>query len=478
MSSLIKSYIGGDEYQSSSGEYIPVINPANEEIVGQLECIDAAGVEFAIQSTRKGFALWSTTSSFQRSRIIAKAIDILRSKKNELAVLITTEQGKPLHEAEGEVESGCDNAAWMAEEATRIYGRTVPHKNSNIDLIVEKAPIGPALAICAWNFPLLTPLRKVSAALAAGCSVLLKPSEETPSAAIEIFKAFKEAGLPDDVLNVIQGDGRLISEKLIPSPEVKKVSFTGSVEVGKKILLACAHTVKATTMELGGHAPVIVCDDVDVEKVARMCMSAKFKNAGQICISPTRFLIQRGIYREFIDKFTCATKALRIYPGSVNGVDMGPLANGRRIIEMEKLVEDLISKGAKLECGGQRISRKGFFFEPTVFSDVPMSAQIMRLEPFGPIVPIIPFDEIEDAIAEANRLDLGLAAYAMTQSQHRTRKIMQGVQSGMLCFNHFSPSIPSSPFGGVKESGLGSEGGTEGIEAYLVTRSVTLNYVD
>jgi len=468
-----RSYIAGQWYARPGLSTAAVLNPADGTVVGQVELIDAAGLDAALTSAAEGFALWRRKTGYERAALMREAVAILRSRKDAIAQLMTLEQGKPLAEAAGEVASSCDNIEWMAEEATRAYGRLLVPRNAGVSQVVRREPIGPVAAFCPWNFPALTPARKIAGALAAGCSLILKPAEETPLTAIEVVRAFIDAGLPAHVLNLVYGKPREVSEHLIGSDVVRKVSFTGSTAVGKQLLELAARGVKRATMELGGHAPVVVFDDVDPVQAAQQAVVAKFRNAGQVCTSPTRFYVQQGIYAPFVEAFAAATRALRVGDGRQAGMQMGPLANIRRVEAMEALVADTAASGARLLCGGTRKPGPGFFFPPTVFADVPDSARVMNEEPFGPLVPIAPFATTDEVVQRANRLPYGLAAYAMTRSLSRAAAMSEALEAGMVCINHFTVSTPASPFGGTKESGYGSEGGVEGLDAYLVTKSVT-----
>lgn len=467
------SVINGQRWTSPGLRSASILNPATEQTIGTVELIDAPGLDQALAAAARGFTVWKNTSAYDRAAILRKAVSIIRSRKEEIARVMTLEQGKPLAEALGEVVSSADNIEWMAEESTRAYGRVLVPRNPGINQTVRREPVGPVASFCPWNFPALTPARKIAGALAAGCSLILKPAEETPLTALHIVNAFHEAGVPGEVLGLVYGDPRQVSEHLIASPVIRKISFTGSTPVGKVLLGLAAQGVKRATMELGGHAPVVVFDDVDPVKTAQQAVTAKFRNAGQVCTSPTRFYVQAGIYPAFVEAFAEAACALRVGDGMDSTTQMGPLANSRRVAAMVSLTEDTLASGAHLACGGRRIGTSGYFFEPTVFSDVPDSARIMQDEPFGPIVPIASFTTLEEVAVRVNALPFGLAAYAMTRSLARATAISELLEAGMVGINHYAVSTPASPFGGVKESGYGSEGGTEGLDAYLVTKSVT-----
>jgi len=451
----------------------PVFNPATGDTLGTVSRADIDHLDQCLSAVRQGFEVWRRTPAHERGQIMRKACAIIRERATEIGTILSQEQGKPVPEATGEVRTSVDNLEWMAEEASRAYGRVLVPRTPGVEQTVRKYPIGPVAAFTPWNFPALTPLRKIGGALAAGCSIVLKPSEETPFTAVELVKAFAEAGVPDGVLNLVFGDSRLISGRLIDSPIIRKITFTGSTAVGKILQARAAEGVKRATMELGGHAPVIVCDDVDVASAAKLAVKSKFRNAGQVCTSPTRFFVQKGVYEDFIDAFVNETKRLKIGNGQQEGVDMGPLANERQLKSVEGFVNDAVKSGARLVTGGGRVGNRGYYFEPTVLADVPDTARIMFEEPFGPVVPFQPFDTLDGALEKANALPFALAGYVMTKSLSRSAHLSEEMVAGMVVVNHFTVSTPSSPFGGMKESGDGLEGGIEGLDAYLVSKTVT-----
>lgn len=459
-----------------TGETIKVINPATEAVVGTATRASAGDLDDALAAAARGFAIWSETPAHKRTGILRDACRLMRERADEIAKILSREQGKPVPEARGEILTSVENLEWMAEEATRAYGRFLPARADGVGQTVRRYPIGPVAAFTPWNFPALTPLRKMAGSLASGCSLILKPAEETPFTAIELVKAFADAGLPAGVLNLVLGDPPMISEHLISSPVIRKVTFTGSTRVGKMLAAKAAANAKRSTMELGGHAPVIVCDDVDVEAAAKMAVSSKFRNAGQVCTSPTRFFVQSGVYEPFIEAFAAAAADVKVGPGDQADVAMGPLANSRQLASIEQFVADTAGSGARLVTGGNRIGNQGYFYQPTVFADVPDTARIMQEEPFGPVVPFQPFDDFDDVLARANNTPFGLAGYVMTRSLLRSEELSDGIEAGMVVVNHFSVSTPYSPFGGVKESGDGLEGGIEGLEAYLVSKTITTRY--
>ncbi|SHI07743.1 NAD-dependent succinate-semialdehyde dehydrogenase [Pollutimonas bauzanensis] len=468
-----RSFIAGQYYTAAGMPLSPVFNPATGAQIGQVDIIHAAGLDAALLAASSGFESWRRTSAYERGRILQAAASLIRERKEAIGRLMTLEQGKPLAEAIGEVATSADNIEWMAQEATRAYGRLLVPRTAGITQAVQREPIGPVASFCPWNFPALTPARKIAGALAAGCSLILKPSEETPFTAAHIVRAFIDAGVPAGVLNLVYGKSRQVSAHLIASPVIRKISFTGSTAVGKELLALAAQGVKRATMELGGHAPVVVFDDVDPVAAARQAVIAKFRNAGQVCTSPTRFYVQAGIYPQFLEAFVAAARAIQVGDGMDPASQMGPLANGRRVDAMELLVADAVKHGARLECGGSRHEGAGHFFAPTVLSGVPESARIMYEEPFGPVVPLAPFDTFEEVLGRVNALPFGLAAYVMTRSLARASAMSDALEAGMVAVNHYTVSTPASPFGGVKESGYGSEGGIEGLDAYLTSKTVT-----
>jgi succinate-semialdehyde dehydrogenase/glutarate-semialdehyde dehydrogenase len=466
-------HIAGEWRTSRSGRTIPVVNPATEERIGTIPHADRADMDEALAAAERGFRAWRKVSAFERSRIMRKAANLLRERADSIARLMTQEQGKPLVEAKGETLAGADVIDWFAEEARRAYGRVIPARAEGVYQFVVKEPVGPVAAFTPWNFPINQIVRKLSAALAAGCSIIVKAPEETPASPAELIRAFLDAGVPGDVIGLLYGVPSEISEYLIPHPVIRKISFTGSTPVGKHLAALAGRHMKRVTMELGGHAPAIVFDDADLDAAAKILSANKFRNAGQVCVSPTRFLVQEGVYEGFVERFTAAAQAIKVGNGLEEGVTMGPLANERRIPAIEALVQDAVGQGAKLKTGGKRIGNKGYFYEPTVLADVPKSARAMNEEPFGPLALIAPFRTFDEVVEEANRLPYGLAAYAYTRSAKTAQAIAASVESGMMSINHHGLALPEVPFGGVKDSGYGSEGGSEAIEAYLNTKFVT-----
>jgi succinate-semialdehyde dehydrogenase/glutarate-semialdehyde dehydrogenase len=469
----VSLYIDGKWCKGATGRSEPVLNPATEEEIGTVPHADKADLDRALAAAEKGFAQWKHVSAFDRYKIMRKAADILRSRADAIARVMTLEQGKPVAQAKGETLAGADVIDWFAEEARRTYGRVIPARADGIYQLVIKEPVGVVAAFTPWNFPINQAVRKISGAIAAGCSIIIKGPEETPAACMELVRAYIDAGVPAGVINLVFGVPSEVSEYLIPHPIIKKVTFTGSTAVGKQLAGLAGLHMKRVTMELGGHAPAIVFEDADLDTAVKILGVNKFRNGGQVCVSPTRFLVHEKLYGKFVDAFTEIARNTKVGNGLEDGVDMGPLANGRRVTAMEALVADAVSKGAKIRTGGKRIGNKGYFFEPTVLTDVPADARILHEEPFGPVAPIMPFSSFDEVVKEANRLPYGLAAYAYTNSAKTANAIGAAVESGMVSINHHGLALPEVPFGGIKDSGYGSEGGSEAIEAYLNTKFVT-----
>jgi succinate-semialdehyde dehydrogenase/glutarate-semialdehyde dehydrogenase len=452
---------------------MPIVNPATGEAIGTLAYAEQADLDHALEATAKGFATWKRISAFERSKMMRKAANLLRERIDHVAMLMTMEQGKTIAEAKAEISNGADTIDWFAEEARRTYGRVIPARGEGIYQLVIKEPVGPVAAFTPWNFPINQIVRKLSAALAAGCSIIVKAPEETPASPAELIRAFADAGVPPGTIGLVYGDPATISSYLIPHPVIRKISFTGSTVVGKQLAAMAGAHMKRATMELGGHAPVIIFDDADAAVAAKAMASSKFRNAGQVCISPTRFLVQEGIYDSFVEQFVANAKKLKVGDGLEQGVNMGALANPRRSKAMEANLEDVAKHGGRVKTGGHRIGSKGNFFEPTVVTELSNDAKAMNEEPFGPMAIINPFKTFDDAVKEANRLPFGLAAYAWTKSAKTANAIASSVETGMISINHVGLGIPEVPFGGVKDSGYGSEGGSEAIEPYLNPKFVT-----
>ena len=466
-------HINGEWRPADGGRTIPVINPATEEKIGTVAHASRADLDDALAAAERGFQDWRRRSAFERSKLMRKAGDLVRERADTIARIMTLEQGKPLAEAKMETLAAADIIDWFAEEARRAYGRVIPARQDGVTQLVVKEPVGPVAAFTPWNFPLNQVVRKLSGALAAGCSIIVKAPEETPASPAELIRCFVDAGVPKGVIGLVYGIPAEISEYLIPHPIIRKVTFTGSTAVGKHLAALAGQHMKRVTMELGGHAPVIVMDDADIEVAAKQIATAKFRNAGQVCVSPTRFLVQEKVYEEFVDRFVGIAKAVKVGDGLADGTTMGPLANERRVPAIEGLVQEAVQHGAEVRTGGNRIGNKGYFLEPTVVTGVNREMRMMNEEPFGPLAMMLPFHDLDEAIAEANRLPYGLAAYAYTRSVRTATALGARVETGMMTINHLGLALPEIPFGGVKDSGYGSEGGSEAIEAYLNPKLVT-----
>jgi succinate-semialdehyde dehydrogenase / glutarate-semialdehyde dehydrogenase len=469
----VSLFIGGKWTPAAAGRTLTVVNPATGDAVGTVAHAERADLDRALDAAEKGFHVWRKVSAYDRAKLMRKAADLLRSRAADIARIMTMEQGKPLVESKGETLAGADVIDWFAEEARRTYGRVVPARAEGIYQLVIKEPVGPVAAFTPWNFPINQVVRKLSAALAAGCSIIVKAPEETPASPAELIRCFEDAGVPAGVVNLVYGVPAEISEYLIPHPVIRKMSFTGSTAVGKHLAALAGAHMKRMTMELGGHAPAIVFDDADVESASRILAASKFRNAGQVCISPTRFLVQEKVYDNFVEQFVDYSKKVKVGDGLEAGTTMGPLANARRVTAMQSFIADATQHGAKLRAGGSRIGNKGNFFEPTVLTDVPKDARVMNEEPFGPLAVIAPFAGFDEVVSEANRLPFGLASYAFTRSAKTANAIAAAVEAGMMSINHHGLALPEVPFGGVKDSGFGSEGGLEAIESYLNTKFVS-----
>ena len=468
-----KLFIDGSWRDGTSGKVEPILNPATGKLIGTVAHASIPDLDDALESAVRGFELWRRTSSFERYKLMRGAAEKLRERAASIARIMTLEQGKPLGEAKMEVLLGADIIDWFAEEARRSYGRTIPSRSGAVQQVVIREPVGPVAAFTPWNFPINQAVRKISAAMAAGCSVILKGPEETPASCAALVNAYVDAGLPSGVLNLVFGVPSDISEYLIAHPVIRKISFTGSTPVGKRLAALAGSHMKRVTMELGGHAPALVFEDADVKQAAKLLSAAKFRNAGQVCVSPTRFMVHERVYDDFVEQFTAAAKALVVGDGLDEATQMGPRANLRRVEAMDALVSDAVQRGARIRTGGRRLRNDGFFFQPTVLTDVPLDSRIMNEEPFGPVVPIASFSTFEDAMVEANRLPYGLAAYAYTKSAATIGALGSIVESGMVSINHQGLALPETPFGGIKDSGYGSEGGTEAMDAYLNTKFLT-----
>jgi succinate-semialdehyde dehydrogenase/glutarate-semialdehyde dehydrogenase len=468
-------FINGEWHNAADGRSLAVQNPATGEEIGRVAHAGRADLDRALEAAQRGFETWRDFTPAARSKIMRAAAGLMRERADAIAQLLTLEQGKPLAEARGEALAAADIIDWFAEEGFRVYGRLVPHRtNIAIRQMVVKDPVGPVAAFTPWNFPINQVVRKIAAGLAAGCSLIVKAPEETPASPAALIKAFQDAGLPEGVLGLVFGDPAEISEYLIASPIIRKITFTGSTPVGKLLAGLAGKHMKRVSMELGGHAPVIVCEDADVDLAVKSAGSAKFRNAGQVCISPTRFLVHNSVKEQFAEALAALARDVKVGDGLAEGTQMGPLANSRRLTAMAEFQEDAVARGAKLLTGGERIGDSGNFWSPTVLTDVPLDARLFNDEPFGPVAGIRGFEKLDEAIAEANRLSFGLAGYAFTRSLVNADLLARRVEVGMLWINTPAAGTAELPFGGIKDSGYGTEGGPEAMENYLNTRAVVV----
>ena len=462
-------YIDGQWRTASNSATFTVINPATEEPLGQMASATEQDVDGAIAAAQKGFEIWRKVQPWERAKLIRRVGDLIREREDAIAKALTLEVGKPLAQAKGETQMSAEQFEWFAEETKRIYGQTVESRAANGRMIIDYQPVGVVAAFAAWNFPAVLAARKIAPALAAGCSIICRPADEAPTSVALIVQCCHDAGLPPGVVNLLTGDINVISPRIMASPVVRKVTLTGSVPVGKRVLKAAADTMKRVTMELGGHAPVIVFDDADIDQAADMTAQSKFRNAGQVCVSPTRFYIHEGTIDRFANRFVEATKKLKLGDGMTPGVDVGPLTTKRRLEAIEELVSDTKARGAQLLHGGKRPAgfNRGFFYEPTVFRNVPDDARVMNEEPFGPIAPITTFREFDEVMKRANALKVGLGGYVFTRSLKRAHEASEAMETGMVGVNTLALASAETPFGGIKESGFGREGGSLGIKDYL-----------
>jgi succinate-semialdehyde dehydrogenase / glutarate-semialdehyde dehydrogenase len=465
-------YIDGAWTDGSAGRSQPILNPATGERIGDVPLAEADDLDRALAAAARGFAVWRDMSVEERTRTLHRAADLIRERAGAIGRTMTLEQGKPFPEARGEVVRVAKLLDWDAEEARRSYGRIIP-VDADTELTVTHEPIGPVAAFTPWNFPAGSPMRKIAAALSAGCSIVIKASEETPGTACALVRCFEDAGVPAGVLNLVFGVPAEVSERLIASPVTRLVAFTGSVPVGKRLAGLAAAVMKPSLMELGGHAPVIVCEDADPQQAAVRTAASKFVNAGQVCTSPSRILVHERVHERFVTALVDAAQSVKVGNGLEDGVRMGPLANERRLAAVEDLVADAVQRGAHVACGGRRLEREGWFYAPTVLTGVAPDSRVMREEPFGPIAPVAAFADLGDALEIANALPYGLAAYGFTESAATAARLKRELEAGILSINHCGGSVPEAPSGGVKESGYGKEGGTEGLDAYLVTKRIS-----
>ncbi|WP_294172396.1 NAD-dependent succinate-semialdehyde dehydrogenase [uncultured Sphingomonas sp.] len=466
----LQLFIDGAWRSGEERDAFPVVNPATGETIAEVPLASTGDLDEALAAAERAWPEWRALDVEKRGAILHRTADLLRERAKHIGALLTQEQGKPLHEAKAEVIGSAQMFDFYAEEAKRAYGRVLVRPTGQRSIVIPQ-PVGPTATFTPWNFPIYLLAKKVAAALAAGCTVISKPPEETPGCTGAMARALADAGIPKGVFQLVHGVPDTVSRHLIGSRVIRKVSFTGSIPVGKHLMKLAADGMKRITMELGGHAPVLVFDDCDLDKTLDMVVPQKFRNAGQVCVSPTRFYVQEGIYDAFQRGFAERTRALKVGNGLEPDTRMGPLANGRRVPAIGSLVEDARAKGAKVLAGGEP-GEGGFFFQPTVLADVPLEAEVMNNEPFGPLALMRPFASDAEAIEQANRLPYGLAAFLFTENGRRANIMGDAIEAGMVGINSFAISVSDAPFGGVKDSGFGSEGGPEGLQSYQVTKAI------
>ncbi len=466
-------YIDGQFIPAQGRREQPVFNPATGAVIGQLPHASREDLDQALAAAARAFETWKKSSPTERSKVLRKVAELARERAPEIGRHMTLDQGKPLAESTGEVMLCADHAEWHAEECRRIYGRVIPARLDSVRQLVLREPVGVCAAFSPWNFPFNQAIRKISAAVGAGCTIILKGPEDAPSAVLALARLFHDAGLPPGVLNLVWGVPAEVSQHLINSPIVRKISFTGSVAVGKMLAAQAASLMKRSTMELGGHAPVIVCDDADIDNAVKLMVAFKFRNAGQVCVSPTRFYVQEGAYDKFVAAFVDRTQALKVGDGLQQGTQMGPLAQPRRVGAVAGFIDDAVARGASVLAGGAPMPGQGNFFAPTVIVDLPEDSRLMTEEPFGPVAGMVRFKTLDEVLKRANSLPFGLAAYAFTGSSRNAQALSSGLEAGMVSINHLGLALAETPFGGIKDSGIGSEGGSETFDGYLNTKFVT-----
>lgn len=469
--------INGERVNGRGGKFGEIVNPATEEVIGEHAVATPEDLSQAAEVAERAFHEWRKVSALQRSQIMRQAALLLRQRADGIAPAITSENGKTLAEATGEVNWAADYLEWFAEEGRRAYGRVIPPRMPGVHQFTNREPVGPVLALAPWNWPLVTAARKVSPALAAGCSIVLKPAEETPSAALALGQALADAGLPKGVLNIVFGVPAEISSHLIAARQIKKISFTGSVPVGRLLGELAGRNLKRITLELGGHAPVVIWKDADVEAAVRKLIPIKFRTSGQVCSCPSRFIVHKDVRDKFVDCMSAASAALKVGDGMEPGTDMGPLISQRRLEAMQRLVADAVERGGRVVTGGSRVGDRGYFFAPTVIDHVPASALGMHEEPFGPLVLVSEVTSYDEAVTLANATSLGLSAYVFTQSLEIANAMSEDIHSGMVGINTLAVSLAEAPFGGVGDSGYGQEGGAEGLDAYMVSKFVAQHFL-
>ena len=465
--------IGGQTRSGAGRTQQAIINPATGSELGVLHHATAADIDDALAIANEAFSRWRHVPPTERATILQRVHDLTIQRADEIALGITLDQGKPLMEARAEVLNSAEHALWHAQECRRIYGRVIPSRSPNIRQLVTHEPVGVCAAFTPWNFPFSQAIRKVCAAIGAGCTMILKGPEDTPSAITALAKLFYDAGLPTGCLSIVWGIPQEVAHHLVTSPEVRKISFTGSVPVGKELAALAGLHMKRSTMELGGHSPAIVLQDADVDAAAVQLATAKLRNAGQVCVSPSRFFVHEHVYERFLERFCQILQTTRLGEGRDPATQMGPLCHKRRVDAMHALVADARTQGAEVICGGYALDRPGYFYMPTVLSGTSSQTRVMQEEPFGPIAPILPFSDVDEAIEQANSLPYGLAAYVFGRTASLLHHVTSRIEAGMITVNHLGMGLAEIPFGGIKDSGYGREGGAETFDAYLNIKFVT-----
>jgi succinate-semialdehyde dehydrogenase/glutarate-semialdehyde dehydrogenase len=466
-------YIDGHFLKGEGRREQDVLNPATNAVIGKLPHATRDDLDRALAAAARAFESWRRSSPLERAKVLRKAAELARARAESIARNITLDQGKPLAESTAEVNVCAEHAEWHAEECRRIYGRVITPRNDAVRQLVLREPIGVCAAFSPWNFPFNQAIRKITAALGAGCTVILKGPEDSPSAVVALARLFHDAGLPPGCLNIVWGVPSEVSDYLMRSPIVRKISFTGSVAVGKQLAALAGSLMKRCTMELGGHAPVVVCDDAEIDAAADMLAAFKFRNAGQVCISPTRFYVQEGAYERFVARFLERTAKVKVGDGLAPDTRMGPLAQARRVTAVVGFIDDAHQRGATVLTGGMALPGTGNFYAPTVIADLPDDSKLMTEEPFGPVAGMARFKTLDEVLKRANSLPFGLAAYVFTTSTRNAHVLSNGLEAGMVSINHFGVAVAETPFGGIKDSGYGSEGGSETFDGYLNTKFVT-----
>jgi succinate-semialdehyde dehydrogenase/glutarate-semialdehyde dehydrogenase len=475
-----KMYIDGQWCAADDGRTLGVINPATEEVVAEVAYGGRAETRRALQAAHKALPLWRKQNAWERARVLKKTAELMRERVDAIARTLTMEQGKPLAEAKAEILHSADTFEWFAEEGKRAYGQVIPPSQPGKRHVTIKHPVGVVAAISPWNFPVTLQARKIAPALAAGCTIVCRPASQTPLCLIQVFECLVEAGVPAGVANLVIGPAQEMADEFLENPVCRKISFTGSTEVGKQLMRGCADQMKRLSLELGGHAPFIVFPDADPEVGAKIAVTGKFRNNGQVCIAPSRFYVHKDVEKKFTEAAVEFARGLKLGNGLEPGIEVGPMFEKKALQSTVELVEDARRTGAQVLTGGKRAERfdKGYFFEPTVLKGLSMSAKIMTEEPFAPVMPLLDFSKLDEVIAAANNTRYGLAAYVFTNDLTVAWKMAEGIEAGIIGVNDPVPAVPQCPFGGMKESGLGRELGHEGLEAYLETKYVSMKLRD